>query len=95
MVGEQAFKKQLWQCLYGQALVLKTYIEQHRSTNTYGLQIWQLNEIWPTGGWGTIEWGPADYPGQVRTPLLSKLTLLPAVALRLTPPCSLLCCAVL
>ncbi len=45
VVGEQAFKKQLFQCLYGQALVLKTYIEQHRSTNTYGLQIWQLNEV--------------------------------------------------
>ena len=42
VVGEFAFKKQLFQCLYGQALVLKTYIEQHRSTNTYGLQIWQL-----------------------------------------------------
>ena len=45
-VGEQAFKKQLFQCLYGQALVLKGYIEQHRATNTFGLQIWQLNEIW-------------------------------------------------
>ena len=49
VVGEMAFKKQLFQCLYGQALVLRGYIEQHRSTNTYGLQIWQLNEIWPTG----------------------------------------------
>ena len=46
VVGEQAFKKQLFQCLYGQALVLKGYIEQHRATNTFGLQIWQLNEIW-------------------------------------------------
>jgi beta-mannosidase len=64
-VGEQHFKKQLFQCLYGQALVLKTYIEQHRSTNTYGLQIWQLNEIWPTGGWGTIEYGTVEVAGQV------------------------------
>ena len=45
-VGELSFKKQLFQCLYGQALVLKGYIEQHRATNTFGLQIWQLNEIW-------------------------------------------------
>jgi len=64
-VGEAAFKKQLFQCLYGQALVLKTYIEQHRSTNTFGLQIWQLNEIWPTGGWGTIEYGTIELAGQV------------------------------
>ena len=96
VVGEQAFKKQLWQCLYGQALVLKTYIEQHRSTNTYGLQIWQLNEIWPTGGWGTIEWGPADYPGQVRTPLLCRQTRVSAAASCLIPPLGLcvvaLCC---
>ena len=65
VVGEQAFKKQLYQCLYGQALVLRGYIEQHRATNTYGLQIWQLNEIWPTGGWGTIEYGTVEVAGQV------------------------------
>ena len=65
VVGEQPFKKQLWQCLYGQALVLKGYIEQHRATNTFGLQIWQLNEIWPTGGWGTIEYGTVELAGQV------------------------------
>ena len=64
-VGEGAFKKQLFQCILAQALVLKGYIEQHRSTNTFGLQIWQLNEIWPTGGWGTIEYGTPQLPGQV------------------------------
>ena len=26
----------------------------------------QLNEIWPTGGWGSIEYGTASVPGQVR-----------------------------
>ncbi len=25
----------------------------------------QLNEIWPTGGWGSIEYGAASVPGQV------------------------------
>jgi len=64
-VGEQPFKKQLYQCLMGQAFIYKGYIEQHRSTNTFGLQIWQLNEIWPTGGWGTVEYGNPTYPGQV------------------------------
>ena len=65
VVGEMPFKKQLYQCLMGQALVLRGYIEQHRATNTYGLQIWQLNEIWPTGGWGTIEYGTTEVMGQV------------------------------
>jgi len=64
-VGESAFKKQLFQCLIGQALVLKGYISQHHNTNTFGLQIWQLNEIWPTGGWGTIEYGTPTVAGQV------------------------------
>ena len=43
VVGEMSFKKQLYQCLIGQALVLNGYIQQHRSTNTYGLQIWVSN----------------------------------------------------
>jgi hypothetical protein len=49
-VGEAAFKKDLWQCMLGQALLLKSVIEVRRSTNQYGHLIWQLNEIWPTGG---------------------------------------------
>ena len=48
-VGTEAFQRQLYQCMLGQALVLKVLIEQHRATNSFGLQIWQLNEIWPTG----------------------------------------------
>jgi hypothetical protein len=27
--------------------------------------IWQFNEIWPTGGWGSIEYGAPNIPGQV------------------------------
>ena len=63
-VGESAFKEQLYKCLMAQALVIKGYIEQHRATNTFGLMLWQLDEIWPTGGWGTVEYG-GQYPGQV------------------------------
>lgn len=49
VVGEMALKRQLFHCTYGQALTLRGYIEQYRSTNTQGLQTWALNEIWPTG----------------------------------------------
>jgi len=55
-VGEAAFKRQLYRCLIGQALVLKSDIETRRSTNEFGTVTWQLNEIWPTGGWGSIEY---------------------------------------
>jgi len=62
--GERAFKKQLYQCLIGQALEMKSDIEVRRSTNEFGTVIWQLNEIWPTGGWGSVEYG-TPVPGQV------------------------------
>jgi beta-mannosidase len=59
-VGEVAFQEQMYHCLMGQALWMKGEIEARRSTNSYGLLIWQMNENWPTGGWGCIEWGPSD-----------------------------------
>eukprot|EP01043_Picozoa_sp_COSAG02_P078042 COSAG02_NODE_17380_length_1008_cov_1.160616_1_plen_90_part_00 len=49
-VGEEAFKKQLYQCMISQALELKGDIETRRAGNTYGIIVWQFNEIWPTGG---------------------------------------------
>merc|ERR1711935_658414 len=65
-VGEQAFKKQLWQCMVGQALLIKQNIETRRSKNEFGIIVWQFNEIWPTGGWGSIEYGTAGWTkGQV------------------------------
>jgi len=63
-VGEAPFKKQLYQCIIGQALELKSDIEARRATNEWGTVIWQLNEVWPTGGWGTIEYG-TPVEGQV------------------------------
>ena len=27
--------------------------------------MWQLAEIWPTGGWGSLEYGTPSQPGQV------------------------------
>jgi len=62
--GEPAFKRQLFKCLIGSALVAKGYIEETRSRNCFGTVVWQFNEIWPTGGWGSIEYGSA-VPGQV------------------------------
>jgi len=64
-IGDQGtFQKHLYLCILGQALQLKSQIEGHRSSNTFGDLIWQLNEIWPTGGWGSIEYG-TPLAGQV------------------------------
>lgn len=56
-VGESALKRQTWQCMIAQALAQKQYTEALRSMNTVLVQFWQYNEIWPTGGWGSIEYG--------------------------------------
>mmetsp|Transcript_20858 Transcript_20858/g.26593 ORF Transcript_20858/g.26593 Transcript_20858/m.26593 type:complete len:347 (+) Transcript_20858:369-1409(+) len=64
-VGDFAFKKQLYMCMIGHALAIKSNIETRRAKNQLGCLVWQYNEIWPTGGWGSIEYGPARYPGQV------------------------------
>lgn len=63
--SEANFKKQLYQCMTAQALLLKQNIEELRGGNTFGILVWQYNEIWPTGGWGSIEYGNPNFPGQV------------------------------
>eukprot|EP00931_Biecheleriopsis_adriatica_P063878 TRINITY_DN38765_c0_g1_i1.p1 TRINITY_DN38765_c0_g1~~TRINITY_DN38765_c0_g1_i1.p1 ORF type:complete len:936 (-),score=124.19 TRINITY_DN38765_c0_g1_i1:136-2943(-) len=64
--GKSAFKRQLWQCMIAQALALKSDIEARRAQNTFGIVTWQLNEIWPTGGWGSLEYGTVGFTaGQV------------------------------
>lgn len=66
LVGEFPFKKQLWRNMIGQALNVKMKTENKRSTPCFGTIVWQFGEIWPTGGWGSIEYATADYtPGQV------------------------------
>lgn len=64
-IGEEPFQEQLFQCLMSTTLWLKGQIEIIRATNSFGALIWQLNENWPTGGWGVLEYGsgPAQ-PGQ-------------------------------
>ncbi|KAG8458642.1 hypothetical protein KFE25_008439 [Diacronema lutheri] len=58
--GESAFRSQLFLCGLAQALALHGLVSAHRSANIFGSLIWQLNEIWPTGGWGTLEYSATD-----------------------------------
>ena len=53
--GEDAFRAQLYVCQLATALALKSTTEEHKSRNLYGLQTWQLGEVWPTYGWGSLE----------------------------------------
>ena len=55
-VGEEAFQAQLYQCMMAQTMYMKGNIEMRRSENSFGVLIWQLNENWPTGGWGLVEY---------------------------------------
>jgi beta-mannosidase len=63
-VGENAFRRQLYLCMISQSIWMKGEIEMKRNENIFGLLIWQLNENWPTGGWGLVEYG-SDEIGQV------------------------------
>lgn len=54
--GEAAFRSQLFLCSLAQALALHAEVASQRARNTMGSLLWQLNEIWPTGGWGTLEY---------------------------------------
>ena len=56
-----------YQCQLVQAIVLKQIYEARRAQNAFGHLVWMLNEIWPTVGWGSLEYGPPPgfTPGQV------------------------------
>lgn len=58
-IGEDPFKAQLHKCIMASTLWLKGQIEIQRGSNSFGSLIWQLNENWPTGGWGLLEYGSA------------------------------------
>jgi hypothetical protein len=68
--GERAFRRQLYLCLLAHALALKAEIEAQRASNTLGLLLWQLNEVWPTGGWGTLEYSRSPRAPSTRGQLL-------------------------
>ena len=58
--GEKSFKRQLYQSQIAQALIIKTEVEAWRSTNNFGTTFWMFNEIWATGGWGSIEYATSS-----------------------------------
>ena len=65
-VGARPFQQQLYLCMISQALRMKATIESFRQMNSFGTLAWQLNEIWPTGGWGCLEYGSSLHQkGQV------------------------------
>jgi len=57
MIGQESFRLQLFRCMMAQALWMKGTIEKLRSQNSYGTLIWQLNDNWPSGSWGLLEYG--------------------------------------
>lgn len=63
-VGPDVLKEECYLNMLAAGLQRKANIESWRSTNIWAILMWQLNEIWPTGGWGSIEYG-TPVPGQV------------------------------
>ena len=65
VTGRRPFSRQLYLCAVGSALWMKAAVELHRARNEMGILSWQLNDQWPTGGWGSLEYGTAGVAGQV------------------------------
>ncbi len=60
VVGDsKTFARQMLLSQLAAALQMKQQIETFRATNTFGTLIWQLGEIFPTGGWGSLEYAHA------------------------------------
>ena len=60
VVGDaRVFARQLLLSQLAAALHLKVVIETMRASNNFGLLTWQLGEIFPTGGWGSLEYAHA------------------------------------
>ena len=66
--GEVAFKAQLYLCQLASALNMQQNILGRRAAadNELGHLVWQLNDIWNTGSWGSLEYGGAGQPGVLR-----------------------------
>ena len=65
-VGERVLRSQLFYAMLAQALQQKADISVRRSKNEMAVLTWQLGEIWPTGGWGSLEYATTGFtPGQV------------------------------
>jgi beta-mannosidase len=69
IIGDPAvFARQLLLSQLAAALLVKSRIETFRSENNFGTLTWQLGEIFPTGGWGSLEYAHSRTAtkGQVR-----------------------------
>jgi hypothetical protein len=65
-IGALSLQKVCYFQMLGQMLQQKGDIEARRTANSQGMVTWQLNEIWPTGGWGSLEYGTVGFTkGQV------------------------------
>ena len=56
-IGQAVFTKQLYCAQVAQALLVKSDISTRRGRNSFGTVTWQHSEVWPTGGWGSLEYG--------------------------------------
>lgn len=64
--GTIPFQRQLYLAVLAQALEMKADIGTRRTNAHTGTVYWQANEIWPTGGWGSLEYGSVGHTaGQV------------------------------
>ena len=63
--GAAPFSAQLYLCQLATTLALQSAVEKLRSTNRWGALTWQLGEVWPTYGWGSLEYssGAGSVPG--------------------------------
>lgn len=64
-VGAKDLQRQVYQSMLGQALWIKSEVETARASNIWGKLTWQLNDVYPSGSWGSLEYGPLARPGQV------------------------------
>lgn len=71
-VGRTVLEKQLYMCSIGQLLKLKGLVERLRSQNSFGQLVWQLNDVWATFGWGSLEY--VDNFAQSQLRVSSKAT---------------------
>ena len=55
--GAARLKTACYQSMLAQALEIKTRVAIIRSSNSWGALTWQLNEVYPTGSWGSLEYG--------------------------------------
>lgn len=56
-IGPSPFQAQLYLCSVAHTLKLASLLEPTRAQNYMGSLIWQLNEVWDTVGWGSLEYG--------------------------------------